>query len=103
MGGPGALFWMWDIAFLGAGSAFVESTLAQIYKEEDNGEYRGGPMYYIEKGMGVKWYAILFAVATLIAMGIFIPGVQSNSISAGIENAFGISKSISGLGIIILL
>lgn len=103
MGGPGALFWMWAIAFLGAGSAFVESTLAQIYKEEDNGEYRGGPAYYIEKGMGVKWYAILFAVATLIAMGIFLPGVQSNSISAGIENAFGISKSISGLGIIILL
>ncbi|TPB34268.1 sodium:alanine symporter, partial [Burkholderia pseudomallei] len=78
-------------------------TLAQIYKEEDNGEYRGGPAYYIEKGMGVKWYAILFAVATLIAMGVFLPGVQSNSISAGIENAFGISKSISGLGIIILL
>ncbi|GAA0100638.1 alanine/glycine:cation symporter family protein [Paraclostridium bifermentans] len=103
MGGPGALFWMWAIAFLGAGSAFVESTLAQIYKEEDNGEYRGGPAYYIEKGMGVKWYAILFAVATLIAMGVFLPGVQSNSISAGIENAFGISKSISGLGIIILL
>ncbi|MDO7203131.1 alanine:cation symporter family protein [Paraclostridium bifermentans] len=49
MGGPGALFWMWAIAFLGAGSAFVESTLAQIYKEEDNGEYRGGPAYYIEK------------------------------------------------------
>ncbi|WP_250672849.1 alanine/glycine:cation symporter family protein [Paraclostridium ghonii] len=103
MGGPGALFWMWAIAFLGAGSAFVESTLAQIYKEEDNGEYRGGPAYYIEKGMGMKWYAILFAVSTLVAMGIFLPGVQSNSISASIENAFGVSKSISGLGIIILL
>ena len=103
MGGPGAIFWMWTIAFLGAGSAFVESVLAQIYKIERDGEYRGGPAYYIERGMGVKWYAVLFAISTIIAMGFFLPGVQSNSIAAGINNAFGISPYISGLVIIALL
>lgn len=103
MGGPGAVFWMWTIAFLGAGSAFVEAVLAQIYKEEKDGEYRGGPAYYIEKGLGMKWYAVTFAVATVIAMGFFLPGVQSNSIAAGIENAFGISPFITGAAIVALL
>ncbi|MGL5347335.1 MAG: alanine/glycine:cation symporter family protein [Peptostreptococcaceae bacterium] len=103
MGGPGALFWMWLIAFLGAGSAFVESTLAQIYKEVDDGQYRGGPAYYIEKCMGLKWYAVAFAGATLLATGFFLPGVQANSIVVGMNNAFGIEPWISGLGIIVLL
>ncbi|MDR2698001.1 MAG: alanine:cation symporter family protein, partial [Holophagales bacterium] len=62
MGGPGALFWMWAIAFLGAGSAFIESTLAQVWKEKRTGEYRGGPSYYIEHGLGMKWFAVIFAV-----------------------------------------
>ncbi|MGG7060333.1 alanine:cation symporter family protein, partial [Clostridium tertium] len=92
MGGPGALFWMWAIAFLGAGSAFAESALAQIYKEEHDGQYRGGPAYYIEKGFGnttfSKWYGILFAVATVLATGLFLPGVQSNSIAVAVKNAF---------------
>lgn len=56
-GGPGAVFWMWMVAFLGASSAFVESTLGQVYKEKINGEYRGGPAFYIERGLGVKWFA----------------------------------------------
>jgi AGCS family alanine or glycine:cation symporter len=107
MGGPGALFWMWAIAFLGAGSAFAESALAQIYKEEHDGQYRGGPAYYIEKGLGntkfSKWYGILFAVATVLATGIFLPGVQSNSIAVAVNNAFGISPSIIAAVIVILL
>lgn len=103
MGGPGAVFWMWAIAFLGAGSAYVESTLAQIYKTEVDGQYRGGPSYYIEKGLGIKWFAIVFSVATVIAMGLLLPGVQANSIAAGIENAFGVSTSITGIVIIVLL
>jgi len=97
MGGPGAIFWMWVIAFLGASSAFVESTLGQIYKEVNNGEYRGGPAYYIEKGMGVKWYAILFAFATIFATAFFMPGVQSNSIALSVDNAFGIPVFWTGL------
>ncbi|MED3996037.1 alanine/glycine:cation symporter family protein [Peribacillus frigoritolerans] len=102
-GGPGAVFWMWAIAFIGAASAFVESTLAQIYKVKQDGQYRGGPAYYIEKGMGVKWFAVLFAFAALIAMAILMPGVQSNSIAAGMENAYGIKPVFTGLAIVLLL
>ncbi|MEF7566242.1 alanine/glycine:cation symporter family protein [Bacillus infantis] len=102
MGGPGAVFWMWAIAFIGAGSAFVESTLAQIYKVKQDGLYRGGPAYYIEKGIGIKWFAVLFAVAALLAMSVLMPGIQSNSIALGIENAFGVNVYITG-GIIVVL
>ncbi|KZE31640.1 AGCS family alanine or glycine:cation symporter [Crenobacter luteus] len=94
-GGPGAVFWMWLVAFLGASSAFVESTLAQIYKEDNDGQYRGGPAYYIEKGLGMKWYAWTFAVATILACGLLLPGVQANSIASGLENAFGIVPSVT--------
>ena len=103
MGGPGAVFWMWLIAFLGASSAFVESTLGQIYKQVDNGEYRGGPAYYIEKGLGVKWYALLFAGATMLSTAFFLPGVQSNSIASSINNAFNIPVEYTGITITILL
>lgn len=102
-GGPGAVFWMWAIAFIGAASAFVESTLAQIYKQKEDGQYRGGPAYYIEKGMGIKWFAVLFAIAALIAMAILMPGVQSNSIASGIENAFGLNPVITGIITVLLL
>ena len=81
-GGPGAIFWMWVMGFLGASTSYVESTLAQIYKVKDGeGRYRGGPAYYIEKAMGLKWYAIAFAVATVIATGFLLPGVQANAIA----------------------
>jgi|TARA_B110000914_G_scaffold38338_1_gene31577 AGCS family alanine or glycine:cation symporter len=91
MGGPGAVFWMWMVAFLGASTAYIEATLAQIYKEKDqNGLYRGGPAYYIEKAMGQKWYATLFSVATIIAMGFCLPGIQANSIVGAMENAWSI-------------
>ncbi|ALC83155.1 MULTISPECIES: alanine/glycine:cation symporter family protein [Bacillus] len=102
-GGPGAVFWMWAIAFFGASSAFIESTLAQIYKVKQDGQYRGGPAYYIEKGIGWKWFAFLFAFAALIAMAILMPGVQSNSISEGVKNAFGIHPAITGVLIVLLL
>ncbi|WP_263705515.1 alanine/glycine:cation symporter family protein [Shouchella tritolerans] len=102
-GGPGAVFWMWAIAFLGASSAFIESTLAQIYKDKQNGQYRGGPAYYIEKGLGVKWFAILFAVAALVAMSVLMPGVQSNSIAAAVNNAFSIPTWATGLFLVLVL
>ncbi|HLW63164.1 MAG TPA: alanine/glycine:cation symporter family protein, partial [Flavobacterium sp.] len=91
MGGPGAVFWMWIIAILGAASAFTEAALGQVYKQEIDGEYRGGPAYYIEKGLGIKWYAVLFALVTILSCGFLLPGVQSNSISSAITNAFDIS------------
>jgi alanine or glycine:cation symporter, AGCS family len=102
-GGPGAVFWMWLIAFVGAGSAFVEAALAQVYKTKQDGQFRGGPAYYIEKGLKMKWYAVLFAIVTVLATGVLLPGVQANSIAAGMENAFGISPTITGIGIVVLL
>lgn len=103
MGGPGAIFWMWAISFLGAGSSFIECTLGQVYKEDVDGEYRGGPAYYIEKAMGKRWYAIIFAAVTVIGLGFFAPGVQSNSIASSINNAFGVSPNITGIVIAVLL
>lgn len=102
-GGPGAIFWMWIIAFLGSASAFVESTLAQIYKTEKNGQYCGGPAFYIEKGIGSKYFALLFAVITIISCCLFLPGIQSNSISVSLNSAFDIPHEFSGLAICILL
>ena len=86
-GGPGAVFWMWVMGFLGASTSYVESTLAQIYKEKDaEGRYRGGPAYYIEKAMGLKWYAMTFAIATIVATGLLLPGVQANAIADSATN-----------------
>ena len=100
IGGPGAVFWMWTVAFLGASTAYIEATLAQIYKEkDDNGNYRGGPAYYIEKSMGQKWYAWTFAVATVIAMGFCLPGIQANSIAAAMENAWSVPVEYTACGL----
>ncbi|WP_313175829.1 alanine/glycine:cation symporter family protein [Massilia sp.] len=94
-GGPGAVFWMWAVAFLGASSAFVESTLGQVYKEQIAREYRGGPAFYIEKGLGMKWYALTFAFATILATGLLLPGVQANSIAEGLQTAIGIDRNVT--------
>ncbi|MGO1541911.1 MAG: alanine/glycine:cation symporter family protein [Luteimonas sp.] len=107
-GGPGAVFWMWVMALLGASTAYVESTLAQIYKEKDEqGRYRGGPAYYIEKAMGQKWYAWLFALVTVVAAGFLMPGVQANGIASAATNAWDLPPTttavvlVIGLGFII--
>ena len=94
-GGPGAVFWMWVVAFLGAATAYIESTNAQIYKEEEDGQYRGGPAYYIEKALGQKWYAWTFALATILACGVLLPVVQSNGIGDAMVNVFGTSGSVN--------
>ncbi len=95
LGGPGAVFWMWIIAFFGAGTAYIEASLGQVYKEKIDGNYRGGPAYYILKGIGVKWYAIAFAVVAIIALGIFLPGLQGNAICEAIDNSFGVDRRIT--------
>ena len=99
-GGPGAVFWMWVVAFLGASTAYVESTLGQIYKERDvvTGEYRGGPAYYFERALGQKWYGILFAVASIISCGIFLPGVQANGVINAIAQVAGEGSFINLMG-----
>lgn len=102
-GGPGAVFWMWMMAFLGASSAFVESTLGQVYKEPVGNQYRGGPAFYIEKGLGMKRYAWTFSIATLLATGLLLPGVQSNSIAEGLKTAAGIEPLYTGIGLAVVL
>ncbi len=103
-GGPGAVFWMWVMAFLGASTAYVESTLAQIYKEKDDqGKYRGGPAYYIEKAMGQKWYAWLFAAVTIVATGFLLPGVQANGIASSMTMAWDIPPEVTAAFLVVAL
>ncbi len=103
-GGPGAVFWMWVVAFLGASTAYVESTLGQIYKETDEkGQYRGGPAYYIEKAMGQRWYAWLFALVTVVATGFLLPGVQANGIAASMYNAWSVPPTVTAAGVVLAL
>ncbi|SIQ65949.1 sodium:alanine symporter family protein [Aquipseudomonas alcaligenes] len=102
-GGPGAVFWMWMVAFLGASSAFVESTLGQVYKEKIDGQYRGGPAFYIEKGLGLKWYAWVFAVVTVFACGVLLPGVQANSIASSVQTALGVHPNTTAAVLAIIL
>lgn len=99
-GGPSAVFWMWVVAFLGASTAYVESTMAQVYKEKDpiTGQYRGGPAYYFEKGLGQKWYAIIFAIAAIISCGIFLPGVQANGVVSAATRITGEGNLMNFLG-----
>lgn len=96
-GGPGAVFWMWMIAFLGGASSFIESTLAQIYKVKDKDGFRGGPAYYMEKGLNKRWMGILFAVIITFCFGLVFNSVQSNTISIAFNDSFGISKLTIGL------
>lgn len=103
-GGPGAVFWMWVMALLGAATSYIECTLAQIYKQkDDHGQYRGGPAYYIEKAMGQKWYAIAFAVATVLGTGLLLPGVQANGIAVSVHNAWGVPTWVTAIGILAVL
>ncbi|MBR5171099.1 MAG: alanine:cation symporter family protein, partial [Muribaculaceae bacterium] len=102
-GGPGAIVWMWIIAFLGAGSAFSEATLAQIYKEEHKGQFRGGPAYYIEKGLKCKWLAVFFAVISVLACGWFLPPVQSNGIAISFSNTLHVDPAWVGAAVALLI
>ena len=97
-GGPSAVFWMWMVALLGSATAYVESALGQIYKEEIDGQYRGGPAFYIEKAMWQKWYAWIFAIVTIFACGVLLPGVQSNSIGNAANLAIGGDTMVNFLG-----
>ena len=103
LGGPGAVFWMWIIAFFGASTAFVESTLAQKYNFRHATGFRGGPASYIEKGLGVRWLGILFSVLVLVGYGTFLPTVQSNGMAAALQNSFRLPPLAAGLGLAFVL
>ena len=103
MGGPGAVFWMWLIAFFGASTAFVESTLAQKYKFNHGGVNRGGPSSYIEKGLKMKWLAVLFSILAIVGYGLFLPTVQSNGMSSALMNSLNLDPLWSGLALAFVL
>ncbi len=93
-GGPGAVFWMWMTAFFGAATAYVESTLAQIYKVRDGGQYRGGPAYYFDKYFNSRAFGLFFAVTALISCGLFLPGVQANGVVQALTSITGAGSPI---------
>lgn len=93
-GGPGAVFWMWLIALIGSASAFVESTLAQIYKVKDGDTFRGGPAYYMEKALNARWMGVTFAVLISLTFGLAFNSVQANTITSALNGSFGINKVI---------
>lgn len=94
-GGPGAVFWMWVVAFLGASTAYVESTLGQLYKVNDGGQYRGGPAYYFARCLGSHWLGAIFALSSILACGIFLPGIQANAVGNAVVEVFGTGTSVS--------
>lgn len=96
IGGPGAVFWMWIVAILGGASSFIESTLAQVYKVPDKNQYRGGPAYYIEKGLKNRTLGIVFAITITFTYGLVFSSVQSNTIRLAFENSFDIGKWLMG-------
>ncbi|WP_231633133.1 alanine/glycine:cation symporter family protein [Numidum massiliense] len=96
-GGPGAVFWMWLIALIGAASSFVESTLAQIYKVKDGSSYRGGPAYYMEKALNARWMGILFAVLITLCFGFVFNAVQTNTMTNAFQHAFDTDMLTMGL------
>ncbi|WML57933.1 alanine/glycine:cation symporter family protein [Neobacillus sp. PS2-9] len=93
-GGPGAVFWMWLIALIGSASAFIEATLAQIYKVKDGDTFRGGPAYYMEKALKARWMGVTFAVLISITFGLAFNSVQANTITSSLNNSFGINKMV---------
>ncbi|MFG1418854.1 alanine/glycine:cation symporter family protein [Xanthobacter sp. V0B-10] len=98
LGGPGSIFWMWVVATLGMATAFAESTLAQLYKVKDEkGRYRGGPAFYISKGLKAPWAGAVFSVCLILSFGLVFNAVQANSIADAMEGAFGLPKLGTGL------
>ncbi|MGL4953759.1 MAG: alanine/glycine:cation symporter family protein, partial [Culicoidibacterales bacterium] len=98
MGGPGAVFWMWLVAFIGGASAFIESTLAQLYKEKAaDGTYVGGPAYYMEKGLKSRWMGISFAILITISFGLVFNAVQANTIAMSLNTTFALDRGVVAL------
>ncbi len=102
-GGPGAVFWMWVIALLGSATSFIESTLAQVYKIPDKEDgYRGGPAYYMEKGLKNRKLGIAFAIAITFTYGLVFSSVQSNTIRLAFEDSFDIQKWVMAVVLTVL-
>lgn len=102
VGGPGAVFWMWMIALIGSATAFVESTLAQLYKRKYNKSFIGGPAYYILHGLHSPWLATLFAILITLTFGLSYNSIQSNTIAGAMQQAFGVDTTFTGIVLTLL-
>ncbi len=102
IGGPGAVFWMWVIALIGSATAFVESTLGQLFKQRHEESFIGGPAYYIEKGLHRRWLAMLFAVLITLTFGLSYNSIQSNTICGAMHEAFGWNHALVGIVLSVL-
>lgn len=96
LGGPGAVFWMWIVALVGSANAFVESTLAQLFKVKGQKSFRGGPAYYIWHGIGQRAWAVTFAVLITVTFALAFNSVQANTIALALHNSFGVSPWVTG-------
>jgi AGCS family alanine or glycine:cation symporter len=103
VGGPGAIFWMWVVALVGAATGFIESTLAQIYKVKDKDGFRGGPAYYMEKGLGSRGMGLVFAVLIVLCFGLIFNGVQTHTISDAFVGAYNIPAGLVGVVIAVMM
>lgn len=102
IGGPGAVFWMWMVAIIGMATAFIESTLAQVYKVRDGEQFRGGPAYYMEKALGTRKLGIVFAILLTLAFGFIFNSVQSNTIAQSFGDVFNIPDWSVGAALVLL-
>lgn len=104
LGGPGAVFWMWVIGLVGMSTSFFECTLAQVFKNaEPSGTYRGGPAYYIQRGLGKRWLSALFSILLLVTFGFSFNALQSYTVAASLNDTFGIPPQITGFILLIVL
>ncbi|MEW5420388.1 alanine/glycine:cation symporter family protein [Amorphus sp. 3PC139-8] len=98
LGGPGAIFWMWIVALVGMATAYAESSLAQLYKvRNEQGDYRGGPAFYLARGLRAPWAGGIFSVCLILSFGLIFNAVQANSIADAVQGAFGVPKLWVGL------
>lgn len=98
LGGAGAIFWMWMVALVGMATGYAESTLAQLYKVRDEqGQYRGGPAFYMARGLNAPWAGVIFALCLILSFGLVFNAVQSNAIATAVEGAFGINQGLVGI------
>lgn len=104
LGGPGAVFWMWVTALVGMASSFFECSLAQLYKRcDEEGQYRGGPSFYIQHGLGKRWLGMVMAALLLLTFGFAFNGLQSHAVTTSLNDAFGFDVKYSGLALAVLM
>ena len=104
LGGPGAVFWMWLVALLGMATSYFECSLAQLFKRrEPDGGYRGGPAFYIQHGLGLRWLAIIFSILLLVTFGFGFNAVQSYTVATSLHDTFGLPTHFSGIALVLVI